>query len=169
MVEGKIALKDSMPLKHALAAALSLLLLCASSFASACELSCSLAPSHPVSSQVSGSKDPSTALASEPAASAVTTSHSHCGHAGTARQSSAVTQHFEDASTCTSAPCTQAQIFSTPMSGKDSVQIESTHLAVTIAIVSPVSRISTRSDIVKLQHAPPKSLLLDPLSIALRI
>jgi hypothetical protein len=158
-----------MQLKHTIAAALSLFLLCASSLASACELSCSLAPSHPVSMQGSGPMKPSTAQASEPTASAMTMSHSHCGHAGMGRHGDPVDHRFEDASTCTSAPCTQAPILSAPMSGKDSRQMQSSHLAVIIAAVPAVSAGSIASDPMRLEHAPPRLILVDPLSVALRI
>lgn len=85
-----------------------------------------------------------------------------------AQRSAAVTHLFEDASKCDSAPCTQAQILSAPVSGKGSALIESKRLAV-LAIISPVSTISNPVDTVKLEPAPSKLLLLDPLSVALRI
>ena len=169
LLEAKIGHGDSMQLKNAIAVSLSLLLLCASSLASACELSCSLAPSHPSSSPISSPYEPSTAPASESTASAVSMSHSHCGHAGMGRHSSPVDHRFEDASTCTSAPCTQAAILSGPMNGKDSRQVERSHLAVILATVAVVSAGSIASDGMRLEHAPPGLVLVDPLSVALRI
>jgi hypothetical protein len=161
--------------KNAIAASLSLLLLCATSLASACELSCSLSLTHPaVSSPVSARladsmQRSSSATASEARTSAMTMSHSHCGHAGVRQPSSAATHHFEDASSCTSAPCTQAQVLSSPISGKNKAQIERSHLGMTVAIVSPVSIVRNSLDTIKLQHAPPELVLPDPLSVALRI
>jgi hypothetical protein len=168
MVAGRIGHRDSMQLKHAIAAALSLFLLCASSLASACELSCSLTSSHPISRPVSSPKNSSTVPANEAAASA-SMSHSHCGHSTSARPGNAVGLHCEDASTCGSAPCAQAPALLSPVSIKNSAQVEGSHLAVIVAIVSPAGAISNSSDTIKLQPAPPKLLLLDPLSVALRI
>jgi hypothetical protein len=84
------------------------------------------------------------------------------------RRTSAVNFQFEDASTCTGTPCTSAQILSSPINGKDNTQIESRYLAVH-AFVSRVRTIDNPSDVVKLEPAPSKLLLLDPLSVALRI
>jgi hypothetical protein len=154
---------------HAIAAALSLLLLGVTSLASTCELSCSLALSHPVSMQGSGPMKSSTAQASEPTASAMLMSHSHCGHAGMGRRSSAATHHFEDTSGCRSASCAQTQVLSSPISEKYSAQIESSHLAVIIATVSAVEDGSSPSEAMQFEHAPPRLVLVDPLSVALRI
>lgn len=162
-----------MQLRHAIAAVLSFVLLGASSVASACELSCSLMPSHSISMRLSAA--PADLMKGSPAAQAnqaddsATRSHSHCGHAAMGRHSNAVDRNFQDASTCTSAPCTQAQILSSPINGIDGRQIESGQRAVAAASVSPVSAIGNPSHIVKLEHAPRKIVLLNPLAVALRI
>ncbi len=174
IVPVKIGHKDSKQLKHAIAACLSLLLLGASSLASACELSCSLSVSHPVSTPAFKLSSHATGSAAAPAAdSAAPTmnmSHAHCGHARMARPSGGVTQffHFEDASTCANAPCAQTQILSPPINGKDAVRIESRHFAL-FAVVAPVRTLIRPIATIKLEHAPPKLVLLDPLSVALRI
>jgi len=54
------------------------------------------------------------------------------------------------------------------VSGKGRVLIEGKRLAV-LAIISPVSTISKGSYTVNFEHAPPALVLLDPLSVALRI
>jgi hypothetical protein len=157
--------------KHAIAGTLSLLLLGVTSLASACELSCSLSPSHPVSTPLSAAPADSMAPATQvnKVVDSATMSHSHCGHAGMGRRSSAATHHFEDTSSCRSAPCAQAQVLSSPISDKYSAQIESRHLAVIIATVSAVEDASSPSEAMQFEHAPPRLVLVDPLSVALRI
>jgi len=55
------------------------------------------------------------------------------------------------------------------MSGKDSRQMQSSHLAVIIAAVPAVSAGGIASDPMRLEHAPPRLIVVDPLSVALRI
>jgi hypothetical protein len=172
MAAGKIWQKDLMQLKSAFAACLSFCLLCASALASDCELACCLTPSHSVSAAASHLPlNPATvrsaALKSEAANSTMSMPHSHCGHARMMGRGAAVRHLVEDASKCDPALCTQAQVLSSPVSAKRSTQIESRQLAV-VAIVSPVGAVASPRATVKLEDAPPRIVLLDPLSVALR-
>jgi hypothetical protein len=116
---------------------------------------------------ISGTVESSTAPAND---TAMTMSHAHCRHAGTPRNGNPVDHRFEDASTCSSVPCTQASILSAPMSGKDGRGMEGRHLAAAVAMVSTVDAIgSIASHTMRLEHAPPELILVDPLSVALRI
>src|ERR1035437_5199452 len=108
-----------MRVKHVLAVGVSVLLLCVSSWASVCELSCSLSHAHPVPKPTRGS---SAKPAHEVGTSEMNALHSHCGHANMARPSSAANHSFESTSHCTNAPCVQVQTLSSPVNGRDGAQ-----------------------------------------------
>src|ERR1035437_6623458 len=111
-----------MRLRNVLAIILSISLICVSSWASACELSCSLSHSYPVSKSARGS---SITQANEVQTSGTNAPHSHCGHAKTASPGSAAKHSFENTSKCTNAPCAQAQTLSSPVNERDGTQPES--------------------------------------------
>src|ERR1035437_6028418 len=105
-----------MRLRNVLAIVLSMSLLCVSSWACTCELSCSLSRSYPVSKSARGS---TATQANEVQTSGTNTSHSHCGHAKTASPGSTAKHSFEKTSKCTNAPCAQAQTLSSPVNERD--------------------------------------------------
>lgn len=158
--------------KSAIAAILMLILLCGSSLASGCELLCCFSPSHPahkslpaVSCDLGTSPAEPTAKA---AASEMTMSHSHCGHARVTHRGVAITRHFQDATRCATAPCLQAEILSASLSAKNSVQIESRHF-VLVALVPAIHSSSNTSARVKRKGARSQVFPVGSLSVALRI
>ncbi len=161
-----------MQLKPAIAACLSLILLCGSSLASGCELVCCLSPSHPAHqllSVVPG--DPAVspaASAGEAAASAMVMAHSHCGHARMTQGGGAITQHFEDAARCATAPCLQPEMLSSSLSVKNNAQIKSQH-RVLVALVSAMHSSGDSFARVKRKAVRSQFSPVDPLSVALRI
>src|ERR1035437_10486904 len=130
-----------MRVKHVLAVGVSVLLLCVSSWASVCELSCSLSHAHPVPKPTRGS---SAKPAHEVGTSEMNALHSHCGHANMARPSSAANHSFESTSHCTNAPCVQVQTLSSPVNGRDGAQPGSV-LAVLASVPAVASNILFRS------------------------
>lgn len=150
-----------MPLKHPLAAALSVLLLCVPSWASVCELTCSLSRSYPVSHL---------ARASEPQSKdgQPSTPRSHCSHAASVRPGSAATHNVENTSKCTNGLCTQAAVLSSPVNVQDGVQMGSGPLSV-FAVLPHADALITEIRSAKREVARPKLLLCDSLSVSLRI
>jgi hypothetical protein len=151
-----------MQLKHVVAVGLSVLLLCVSSWASVCELSCSLSHAYPEPARGS-----SATQAHELSTSEANAPHSHCGHAKAARPSSAANHSFESTSQCTNAPCAQAQTLSSPVNGRDDARPEGVHFAVVASGPAVASNILSGS--AKHGRALTKLLLLDLLSVGLRI
>ena len=153
-----------MRLGNALAIVLATSLLCVSSWASACELSCSLAHSYPLSESAGAT---SAAQATEIASFGMNAPHSHCGHAKTAGPSNSATPHFESASNCAGAPCAQVQALSSPVNGRDVAELKGVHFAVLASVPAGASNSLFRS--YKRDCAPINLLPLDPLSVGLRI
>src|SRR5450759_898928 len=153
-----------MQLRNALAIVLATSLLSVSSWASMCELSCSLSHGYPVSKPTTAS---SAAQANEVNTSGTNTPHSHCGHAKTASPGNATNHSFENTSRCTNAPCAQAQSLSSPVNGRDGSQPGGVHFTV----LAPVPAVASNILFGKAKHerALTKLLPLDPLSVGLRI
>lgn len=153
-----------MQLKHLVAGGLSVLLLCVSSWASVCELSCSLSHSYPVSKSVRGS---SATLANEADLSETNTPRSHCGHTKSVKPSSAANHGFENTSHCANVPCLQAQTFSSPVNGRDGAQPLAVHCAVLASVPAVASNILVGS--ANQERALTMLLPVHPLSVSLRI
>jgi len=152
-----------MQLKHVLVFCLSLLLLCVPASASVCELSCSLSHVHPVSKPTRGA---SATRAQEAAISETNAPHSHCGHVHKARQSNAANHSVEDTSKCTDASCAQAQTLSR-VTNLDGAESGSVHFAFLGSV--PTVAFDVQFGTTKHEYALTKFLLLDPLSVSLRI
>jgi hypothetical protein len=152
-----------MQLRNALAIVLATSLLSVSSWASVCELSCSL--SHGPGSKPTRAS--SATQANEVHTSGTNTPHSHCGHAKTVSPDNAANHSFENTSKCTNAPCTQAQSLSSPVNGRDGSQPGGVHFTVLASVPAVASNILFGS--AKHERALTKLLSLDPLSVGLRI
>jgi hypothetical protein len=148
-----------MQLKHAIAAGISVLILCVSSFASVCELSCSL--THPA-------KHP-TRHSSAQQTSETSMSMSECGHAMTRKADRPADRSCEDTSTCSGTPCDQAPVFVSQLTVRQNPSAAVHTQFVSIATRSHQAIIDAGFDVLqpaRMQVEPP---LIGPLSLALRI
>jgi hypothetical protein len=153
----------SMRFKHLLAVGLSLLLLSVSSWASVCELSCSLSHAYPVFEPTVGA---SAAQAHEVGIPETNLPHSHCGHVHTAKPASAANHSFENTSNCTDDPCAQTQTF-TRVNSVEDADSGRVHFAVLASI--PTIAFDVRLGTAKQEYSLTKFLPLGPLAVSLRI
>lgn len=160
----RMASVGSMQFKQLLAASLSLLLLSVSSWASVCELSCSLSHADPVSKPTGSS---TAKQAHEVGRSEMNAAHSHCGHAKAFRPTGGSNHSFENASSCMNASCAQAQTLSSPVNGRDITKHHGLRLAVLVSVPAPPSNDLFGSP--KCECALTKFLPLGLLSVGLRI
>ena len=153
-------------MKHLLVVGLSVLLLYALSWASLCELSCSLSHAYAVPQPA---RDSSTAKARERSASNSRTpqSHSRCGHTTSARACSPADRSFERKSQCNNAPCAQAQTLASPVTGRNGAQTVNVHLSAVPLLPAVTSNIQCGMPANEL--ALTKLLPTSPLSVSLRI
>jgi hypothetical protein len=151
-----------MQLKHILAAALAVLLLCVPSWASVCELSCSLSRSYPAPHLARASSN------AQPEHTHGDTPRSHCGHVTSATRGGAAAQNIENASKCMSAPCTQAAVLSSPVNGQDGVRMASGPLSA-FAVLPHADALITEFSSAKREAARPKLLPPDSRPVSLRI
>ena len=153
-------------MKHLLVVGLSVLLLYALSWASLCELSCSLSHAYAVPQPA---RDSSTAKARERSASNSRTpqSHSRCGHTTSAKTSNGDNESFESTSHCNSAPCAHAQTLASPVTGRNAARTADVHLPVDPSLPPGTSHIHCGRSANEL--ALTKLLWTSPLSVSLRI
>lgn len=152
----------TMQLKHTIAAALSVLLLCVPSWASACELECSLSHSNPASDVARASSD------AQPEHAQESTRSSHCGRAAKVKPGSAATHNFESTSKCTNTTCAQPAAVSSPVNAQDGVRMGSGPLSV-VAVLPHTDALIAECSSAKSEAARPKVLPPDSLSVSLRI
>lgn len=161
----RMASLGSMQLRHLLAVGLSALLLSVSSWASVCELSCSLSHAYPAPKLTPGS---SATQAHEASTPEINAPDSHCGHARTARPRNVADHSFEATSHCTNAPCVQGQTLLSSVNGRDGARPEGVQHFVPVAPV-PVAASNISFGSAKRERVLPKLPSLDPLSTSLRI
>jgi hypothetical protein len=153
-----------MQFKHLHAVGLSLLLLCVTSWAPACEVCCSLSQTCTAHNPMSSSP---TARAHALGASQTHTLHSHCDQAKTARPISAVNHSLEKTSSCMKAPCGRVQTLSSPVNARDGAPSKLVRLAVVAA--APVVASENLGSSAKHERALTKFLPLYSLTVSLRI
>jgi hypothetical protein len=153
-----------MAIRRSFAVSVALLVLCVSSFASVCELNCTLPhsnqlPVHPIR------------LAAVPDVQAVPAmSHSHCGHAMTGSSKNGSAASYTDRSKCSGQlPCDTATIFSAPSKVSDNAGRVSGIGVVTVELLRPATIGGDHPAKLIQSHAPPKLPQVNPLSVALRI
>ena len=142
-----------MKVRNAIAVGASLLLLCASSFASVCELSCSIGSSRPVTNATTAAE--------------VVTPHSQCDGAGMHHQAPVAEHTCAPVTRCHEAPCGQASIYSSLLSARENATIEAAQFVMPVAI--PSTGVHSELHIVKIGGPQLKILLRGPSSLPLRI
>jgi hypothetical protein len=151
-----------MQIRRAFSIGISLLLLCVPSFASMCDLNCSLP--HSVPKLV---KHDSTMQPVEPAASMA---HSHCGHAAMRHADSSGAKYAcEDRSNCSDRPCSRTQVLSSPVGVRENTAQMTQDQVAILKAGSGAAQDVGHGDILKLEPNPSESLPADPLFLSLRI
>jgi|SRR5664279_1222265 len=97
--------------KRTFAVGIALLMLCVSSFASVCELSCSLPHSAAMPAHNSASQQPGPA--------GVMIVHSHCGDVAVPVSSHPASYNLESGSNCSGSPCGPTTTFSSPVNARE--------------------------------------------------
>jgi hypothetical protein len=152
-----------MRFRRAFVFCLSALLLCVPVSASVCELSCSLSRVDLASEPTEGA---SATQAHELGISEKNAPHSYCGHVHTARLGSAANHSFENTSKCTDASCVQAATLSR-VNSVDDTDSGSVHFVVLASV--PKVAFDVQFGTAQHEYALTKFLLLDPLTVSLRI
>ena len=152
-----------MQTRNAIAVSLSVLLLCVSSLAAMCDLSCSLPVAHHASHSVG--RHATDAVMSH---AGMTMGSGHCSGAMQSQASGNGALRFEATSSCDAAPCTQAQIVSFPASvpGSEHSGAAVVAQAVTVSAFDPSHPASDGVNAVRLRQEPPP---VDLVATALRI
>jgi hypothetical protein len=153
-----------MAIRRLFAVGVALLVLCVSSFASVCELNCTLphsneVPAHP--SRVGVVPD----VKAVPAMS-----HSHCGHAMVGSSKNGSAANYTDRSKCSGQlPCDTATLFSTPFKVSDNAGRVSRIGVLSVELHLPAAISGDNPAKLIQNHAPPKLPQVNPFSVALRI
>ena len=142
---------------------ISTLLLAVPSSATLCELSCSLSGSD------SARQLNSISSAAQSQGSHTHSYHSHCGHLSSVKGVSATLNILQSSFQCSTAPCAQMAVMSSPMKERDSARIDSRLLALPSV---PSHTGDTHQPLlrdVRRELARRNASLLNTLSVALRI